>query len=108
MQLLNLQQFESIMEKQEGQIITLSHYGSFNHRNIYKKFKLENNVFEYKFVELDVKNDDCDCELMINTLLKENIVNITYLDFSNQVELELKDASKLIFDLELSDDFEIE
>ena len=85
------------MSKQEGKVINLCYYGCFNHRNVYEKFKLEYDNSEYRFVELSIENPDE--VFMVNTLLKQDIKEITYSDFNNQIQLILVDESKILIDL---------
>lgn len=95
---LSLQQFETVMDEQKGKVINLCYYGCFNHRNIYEKFKLEYDHCEYAFIELSIESPDQ--EFMVNTLLKQDIKEITYLDISGQIQLILVDGNRILIDLE--------
>ena len=94
---LSSEQFEQAMAQQQEKSVTLSHCGSFNHSNVYEKFSLEHDNLEYRFKDLIF--DDPDEEMMLNSVLKHNIVEIQYLWFSNQIELILRDGNKLLIDL---------
>lgn len=94
---LSLQQFELAMKLQEGKSVILCHYGSFNHSNVYEKFSLEVDEFEYEFKDLIFDNPDL--EMVTSTLLKQDIKEITYCWFRNQIQLILVDWNRLTFDL---------
>ena len=97
-QVLSLDQFEQAMSEQIDKFITVSHYGSFDHSNIYEKFFLGYDNLEYRFKDLIFDNPDS--EMSANILPKRNIKEITYLWFSNQVEIILADGNKLLIDLD--------
>lgn len=94
---LSLQQFELAIEKQQGKSVILCHLGSFNHCNVYEKFRMEIDELEYQFIEMTIDNPDE--EFMFNVILKQDIKEITYLWFSNQIQLKLEDGNGLTFDL---------
>lgn len=94
---LSSEQFERAMLQQTGKTVTLSHYGSFNHSNVYEKFFLEYDSLEYRFKDLIFDNPDK--EMIANSVLKHNTVEVMYLWFSNQIELILGDSNKLLIDL---------